>query len=132
MFSVNFDTGAITMNVGDTGSFELEAHRDDGTDWTEDDRAVFTVRGATGANVMERVYRLDDVELGNGVILVELHNDDTDNLTPGTYSWEVRFVVHPYYSADGQIIDGDIVQTPGINGRGDPMSLTLKSVLADI
>lgn len=133
MFRIDTETGAIELNVGDTGSFELEAHRDDDTDWTEDDRAVFTVRSAAGANVIERLYRLDDDEgLGNGVILVELHNDDTDDLAAGAYTWEVRFVVNPYYDTDGRIIDGDIVQTPGIDGNGNPMTLTLKSVQADI
>ncbi len=133
MFEVNYTTGAITMNRGDTGSFTLTAHRDDQVDWTEDDRAVFTVRNGAGANVIEREYRLDDDEgLGNGVILIEFHNSDTDELPAGTYSWEMRYIVNAYYDEDDHIIDGDIVRTPGIDGKGNTMSLTLNNVLKDI
>lgn len=131
MFRVNYETGEIVMNVGDTGSFEVKGERDDQTAWTDDDRAVFTVRNAAGENVITRVYGLNDDELGNGVILIEFHNDDTDHLDPGNYSWELRYVVNPYY--DGEtIVDGDIVRTPGADGNGDPMPITLKGVQAFI
>lgn len=131
MFRVNYETGEIVMNVGDTGSFEVKGERDDLTPWTDDDRAVFTVRNAAGENVITRVYGLNDEELGNGVILIEFHNGDTDDLDPGSYSWELRFVVNPYY--DGEtIVDGDIVRTPGADGNGDPMPMTLKGVQAFI
>ena len=131
MFDVNYDTGAITMNVGDTGSFEVEAVRDDSELWTENDRAVFTIRNASGETVVERIYTLDNDDTGNGVLLIEFHNGDTDQLEPGSYTWELRFVVNPYYDG-GTIVDGDIVQTPGIDGLGEPMPMTLKAVQADI
>jgi hypothetical protein len=133
MFDINYTTGAITLNRGDTGSFLLEAHRDDQVDWTEDDRAVFTVRNGAGDIVIGREYRLDDDEgLGNGIVLIEFHNSDTDELPAGAYSWEVRYVVNVYRDSDGAIVDGDIVRTPGMDGKGNPMSMTLNSVLKDI
>lgn len=132
MFMVDANTGMIEMNVGDTGAFEIAGERTDGVDFTADDRAVLTVKNAAGAIVIERIYPLADDELGNGVALVQLHNNDTDSLEPGIYTWEVRFVVHPYYDAAGRIVNGDIVRTPGIDGQGNPMPMTLKAVQADI
>ena len=131
MFRVNFETGEIVMNVGDTGCFEVKGEREDLLPWTDDDRAVFTVRNAAGDNVITRVYGLNDEELGNGVVLIQFHNNDTDGLEPGSYSWELRFVVNPYYDGD-TIVDGDVVRTPGADGNGDPMPMTLKGVQAFI
>lgn len=131
MFSVNYETGAITMNIGDTGSFQVEAHRDDDVSWTEYDRATLTVKRSDGVIVLERDYGLADDELGNGVIGIEFQNNDTDTWDPGTYTWEIRYVVNPYY-ADGRIASGDIVRTPGIDGNGEPMPMLLKPVYRDI
>lgn len=132
MFQVDYDTGAIEISKGDTGSFELEAIREDRQAWGENDRAVFTVRGASGENVIERVYRLDSETPGNGVIVIEFHNEDTDQLDPGTYTWEMRFVAGQYTDSEGKIINGNFIRTPGIDGNGDPMPLIIKSVQADI
>lgn len=131
MFEVDEATGAIEMNVGDTGAFEVEGERDDGVAWTEDDRAVFTVKNGAGEIVIERIYRLDDEELDNGVVLVQLHNADTDRLDPGAYTWEMRYIVRPYWDS-GRIVDGNIVRTPGIDEKGNPLPMTLKGVQADI
>lgn len=130
MFSLTPETGLIEMNVGDTGSVELEAHRDDGEAWTEYDRAVFTIKGGD-AIAIERTYALDG-ELGNGVILIEFHSNDTKDLNPGAYSWEVRFFANPYYDDDDNIVGGDIVDTPGVNGDGKPMPMVLSAVQKDI
>lgn len=132
MFQVDYDTGAIEISKGDTGSFELEAIREDRVAWGENDRAVFTLRGPSGENVIERVYRLDSDTPGNGVIVIEFHNEDTDQLDPGSYTWEMRFVGHQYKDASGKIVNGNFIRTPGIDGSGDPMPLTIKSVQADI
>lgn len=131
MFQVDYDTGAIVMSRGDTGSFELEAIREDRQSWTENDRAVFTLRAPNGETVIERIYRLDD-QTNNGVIVIEFHNQDTDQLEPGTYTWEMRFVAGIYMDSSGKIINGNFIRTPGIDGNGDPMPLTIKSVQADI
>lgn len=127
MFVVNEDTGAVEMNVGDTGAWFIDGALDNGDDFTEDDRAVFTIRDSSGEIVLERVYGLADEDLGNGTIHVQLSNDDTDDWDPGSYTYEVRYVVNPYYSG-GQIVSGNIVDTPGIDGKGDPIPMTLKAV----
>ena len=92
-------TGNITMYQGDTGSFWVHCARKSGEDWTEDDRLLFTVKSPAGIIVMQRLYRLDDDEgLGNGVVEIQFHNNDTDTWTPGTYNMERRYDIRPYWN----------------------------------
>ena len=75
----NADATDIKLFAGDTGSFVVEAARESGDDFTEDDRMQFTVTNGAGEIVMQRWYRLDDDEgLGNGAYQMEFHNADTD------------------------------------------------------
>ncbi len=106
MFKI--ENGAITLSRGDTASFTVTAS---GYTFDTDDRALFTLKDSAGEVILERVYELD-TELGNGIFLVQLSNSDTDSLIPGAYSWDVRYVLHPYYDASGRIVDGDQVITP--------------------
>ena len=122
----------------------MTAARDDETAWTAADRLIWTVRSSTGDIVIQRYYRLDDDGgLGNGVVQVELHNDDTDDLAVGSYQLERRYVVNAYWDGDGtapdgacvdaltdvnHIVDGDIVRVPE-NGQS---TLTLSTVYADV
>ena len=131
MFVVNGETGAVEMNVGDTGAWFVDAERDDDVPFTADDRAILTIQNQSGETVLERVYGLADDGLGNGTILIQLDNDATDDWDPGSYSYELRYVVNPY-SIDGEIRTGDIVDTPGTDGKGDPIPMTLKKVQKDI
>jgi hypothetical protein len=115
---------AITMHAGDTGSFKLHAERESGAEWTSDDRMLFTVKAGTDI-VMQRIYRLDDqYDLGDGTVLIEFHNDDTDDWDVGNYSTEVRFDVSPVWegtvptarcvnalTTDARMIEGSIVRT---------------------
>ena len=142
MFQVDNDTMAITMHQGDTGSFKIGATRESGAAWTEDDRMQFTVTNAQGEIVMQRYYRLDDqYDLGDGKVLVEFHNDDTDTWPAGTYSTELRFDVSPVWDgtpiptgrcenalAEGMphMIEGSIVRTP------IQSTLTISGILGEI
>ena len=54
-------------------------------------------------------------------------NRDTDTLQPGGYSWDVRYVIHPYYDSEGNIVDGNQVLTPN-----PPMAVNLLTVVGDI
>lgn len=127
MFVVDEETGAISLNAGDTGAWFVDAARDDGEPFTTDDRVVFTVNNSAGDTILERVYELADEGLGNGTVFVELSNNDTDDWEPGSYTWEMRFAVNPYWVGT-EITSGDIVDTPGIDGEGDPMPITVKGV----
>ena len=127
MFNVDFENGAITMHQGDTGSYKVKATRESGAPWTANDRMILTIGGRENP-VIQRFYRLDnDDTLGNGVVLIEFHNDDTDKVPTGNYSLERRYVVNPIWeleegveiptervcnalTAGAQIVDGHIVR----------------------
>lgn len=126
LFQINTANGAVTMHVGDTGSYTVTAARASGTAFTNDDRALYTVTSSLGAKVIERIYELN-TELGNGKILIEFHNSDTDQLAPGVYNTEIRYIINPDW--DGQkIVDGDIVRTPAILKS----TLTLQGVIGEV
>ena len=126
MFNVDLNTMAITMHQGDTGSFKIGATRESGDEWTSDDRMLFTVKNGQGEIVLQRIYRLDDqYDLGNGKVLVEFHNDDTDTWESGQYSVEIRANISPIWNGTAptgrcvnalaagvpQMIEGSIVRT---------------------
>ena len=63
--------------------------------------------------------------LGDGVVLVEFHNDDTDSWENGQYSVERRYVIDPIWegtaptsrcadalTADARMVEGAIVRVP--------------------
>jgi len=124
-FQFDPETLDIRMNAGDTGSFKIHADRASGAAWTANDRMLFTVRDTQRMVVMQRFYRLDDAfGLGDGTVLVEFHNDDTDDWTPGLYGVELRFDVDPVWSGvaptgrcedalavDATIVEGSVVRT---------------------
>ena len=141
MFNVDLNTMAITMHQGDTGSFKIGATRESGDEWTSDDRMLFTVKNGQGEVVLQRIYRLDDqYDLGNGKVLVEFHNDDTDQWDAGTYSTELRFDVSPIWDGTAptarcvdalspgtpKMVEGSIVRTT------IQSTLTISGVLGDI
>ena len=96
-FKFHADTGDIEMNAGDTGSFVVHCTRSSGESWTSDSRMLFTVKSG-GEIVMQRIYRLDDQwGLGDGYVLIEFHNDDTDDWEPGDYNMERRYNVDPIW-----------------------------------
>ena len=125
MFQYDATGTNIKLHAGDTGAFKVKATRRSGTDWDENDRMLFTITAADGTIMMQRFYRLDDDEgLGNGVMEIQFHNNDTDTWTPGTYSMERRYDIHPYWdgtaptgmcvnalTAGVQMIEGNCVRT---------------------
>ena len=125
MFEYNGNASEITMHAGDTGAFKIAATRASGEAWTSADRMLFTIMNPGGEIVLQRFYRLDDDEgLGNGVIEIQFHNNDTDTWEPGTYNMERRYDVNPYWdgtppegmcvnalTAGVRMIEGDVVRT---------------------
>ena len=118
-------TGNITMNRGDTGSFKVHCARKSGENWTENSRMLYTIRDANGEIVLQRIYRLDDAwGLGDGVVLIEFHNADTDTWADGEYQTERRYNVTPVWrgtaptarcvdalTADAEMVEGVPVRT---------------------
>ena len=140
MFNVNLETMEIKMHAGDTGSFKVHAERGSGDAWTDVDRMLFTVRDGAGEIVLQRIYRLDDQwEIGDGTVLIEFHNDDTDQWASGAYSTELRFDISPIWqgtaptarcvnalTSSAKMVEGAIVRTK------IQSTLTINGVLGDI
>lgn len=140
MFNYNENATEITMHAGDTGAFKVHATRQSGEDWTSADRMLFTIRNQAGEIVLQRFYRLDDDEgLGNGVVEIQFHNNDTDTWEPQQYSMERRYNVNPRWdgtaptgmcvnalTAGVRMIEGDVVRTV-VQG-----SLTIQGILGEI
>ena len=140
MFNYNSTGTEITMHAGDTGAFKVHATRATGADWTDTDRMLFTIKNGAGDIVLQRFYRLDDDEgLGNGVVEIQFHNNDTDQWESGQYSIERRYDINPRWDGDPpegmcvnaltagvRMIEGDIVRTV-VQG-----TLTILGILGDI
>lgn len=108
-FQVDLETGDIRMNKGDTGSFKVRCSRSSGESWTADSRMLFTIKNGNNEIVMQRIYRLDDQwGLGDGVVLIEFHNADTDTWPVGSYQMERRYNVAPIWEgtpSDARCVD---------------------------
>lgn len=123
MFWIDEDN-TIHLSRGDTASFVIRAT---GHTFAAEDRALFTLKNSSGNIIFEEAYSLTDATLGNGAFQVDLHNPDTDALATGLYSWDVRYVLGPYYDASGRIVNGDQVITPQ-----QPQSMQLLAVVGEV
>ena len=98
MFSVDGTT--ITVSRGDTGAVKINASaiRRDNSDnyiFGERDRAVFTIKSNNGTLVRERSY-----QMRNNQFTVVFYNQDTESFEQGSYQWDVRYVINPYYDEE--------------------------------
>lgn len=123
MFKVEGYT--ITLSRGDTGAMEVESEATlNGEPFTfgENDRALFSIKNGQGEVVKEKI-----AQMTNNVFTVYFLNQDTDSLAPGSFSWDVRYIINPYYDSSGRIVDGDQVITPET-----PMNMQLLTVVGDV
>ena len=117
MFSVNGKE--ITLSRGDTGAIRFEAsvtRRDTGAAYIfgERDRAVFSIKSGAGQVVKQKSYPMEE-----NAFTVIFMNSDTDQLAPGGYNWDVRYVINPYYEDDppaGTWTDYDSLTFPVAKG----------------
>lgn len=115
----------ISLSRGDTGALTVTATATlEGSPFTfgADDRALFSIKNSNGEIIMQK-----QCEMTDNAFTVYFLNSDTDSLSPGAYSWDVRYIIHPYYDAEGRIVDGDQVITPK-----QPMTMTLLTVVGDV
>ena len=119
MFSV--DGYTVTLSRGDTGAIKITA--DTEFEFQSTDRALFSIKNAQGEIIKQQAFEID----ADKSFIVSFYNSDTDNLAAGSYSWDVRYIIHPYYDSDGKIIDGDQVITPR-----QPMELQLLQVVGEV
>lgn len=115
----------ISLSRGDTGALRVNASATlSGEPFTfgADDRALFSIKNANGEVIMQKASAMTD-----NAFTVYFLNNDTDSLSPGSYSWDVRYIVHPYYDESGNIVNGDQVITPK-----QPMTMSLLTVVGDV
>ena len=121
----NVEDYNISLSRGDTGALRVNATATlNGEPFTfgSDDRALFSIKNANGEIIMQKAYQMT-----NNAYTVYFLNADTDALSPGAYQWDVRYIIHPYYNSEGQIVDGDQVITPK-----QPLTMTLLTVVGDV
>lgn len=118
MFRVDPETKKISLSRGDTGAFTITV---DGYSFGENDRCVFTIKG--GNQIVKQIA----YPMVNNSFTVTLFNADTDKFAAGAYTWDVRYVINPYYDENGNVVDGDQVLTPTL-----PLNLELQMVVGDI
>lgn len=135
--------GDIRMNQGDTGSFTVHCRRSGGEAWPSTARMLYTIRNGQGEIVLQRIYRMDDQwGLGDGVVLIEFHNEDTDHWQVGLYSTERRYNVEPIWNVEAASIPTarcvDALQTTARMINGVPVrtvfqgTLTIEGVQGEI
>ena len=118
MFLVDGITRMIKLTRGDTGSVLVDADRQ----FPDDARAILTVKDRWFGRVAIKKVLIPN----NGDFSATLLSNDTEDLQPGLYRWEVRIILHPYYNSDGEIVNGDQI----ISTR--PMSMVLLPAIAKI
>ena len=121
----NVEDYTITLSRGDTGAMKINATATlDGEPFTfgSDDRALFSIKNANGEIIMQKASAMT-----NNSFTVYFLNADTDSLAPGSFSWDVRYIIHPYYDTNGNIVDGDQVITPKT-----PQTMNLLTVVGDV
>ena len=69
---------------------------------------MFTVKDNYGGVMIQKIMTPN----ADNEVEVVFQNDTTDTLTSGTYYYDVRYIINPYYDEQGNIVNGDRVITP--------------------
>lgn len=108
--SINEATGDIIIACGATGYFKLDIETD-GEFNTNTDVGVFAVGRKTGTRkeqtyttMLRRHYPIVHESDGLYSITVEIANEDTREIPPGSYVWTMILVTDPEYDENDQVI----------------------------
>ncbi len=107
--SVNERTGDIVIACGATGYFKIEISTD-GSFNTDTDVGVFAVarkRQQTFTTLLRRHYPIIFEEEGRYAVVVEIANEDTRDISPGSYVWTLILVTDPEYDENNQVVVED-------------------------
>ena len=111
--SINEATGDVVIACGATGYFKIMIETD-GTFNTETDMGVFAVGRKDGnrrtqayTTVMRRHFPIQHEDDGIYSVTVEIANEDTRDIAPGSYVWTLILVTDPEYDEHGQVIVAD-------------------------
>lgn len=90
--------GRIIIPRGDTGTFMIPTI----TDFEDGDVAVFSVFDRlTRKTLLEKI-----IDVTEGIITVPFEHQDTVNLEPGKYYWDMKIYSGPIYDEDHILVDG--------------------------
>lgn len=97
----------IRISRGDTGQVVIAAK---GATFTEADRAIVSVKREAEDReaLIEKVLTVSP----DGTCVFRLENADTQDMEPGAYVWDVRFVLGATLDEAGRVTDGEDVLTP--------------------
>ena len=109
----------IQLSCGDTGTLVASAR---GVTLGAADRVLLTVRRDGGTAVIEKVETPD----AEGTVRFHFKNADTEELEPGGYLWDLRYVLGAALT-DGRVTDGEKVITPFA-----PASFEVMEVVGDV
>ena len=103
-----FDVSGLHIRItqGDSGLLTLQPRGR--CAFTDADRAVFTVRRASGGALMTAALIPD----GEGRVQVPFLSRETAKWRPGVYEWDVRYVLDAEEDGDGNVTGGREVITP--------------------
>lgn len=107
--SINEATGDITLACGATGYFKIEIQTDGVFD-TDKDVGVFAVarkRQSSYTTIFRRHYPIVSEAEGLYSITVDIANEDTREIAPGSYVWTMLLVTGPEYDENEQVIVED-------------------------
>lgn len=111
----------IRLSRGDTGQVVIAAK---GVEFTTADRAVVSVKREADdrAAIIEKTLEIS----ADGTCVWPITNEDTQDLEPGAYTWDVRFVLGAILDGD-RVVDGAAVLTPFV-----PQPFELLEVVGDV
>lgn len=103
-----FDVSGLRIRItqGDSGLLTLCTRAKFA--FSENDKAVFTVRRPGGGTLLTAVLTPD----AEGKVQVPFLNRETEGWRPGAYEWDVRYVLDAVQDEDGTVTDGREVITP--------------------
>lgn len=111
---------AITITRGDTGLLTITTESDHV--FGSEDRAVFTIKRGDKV-IKEGVYQPSEC----GRVQIEFANAETETWAPGSYSWDIRYVLDAQMDEQGRVVDGREVITPM-----RPGTLTVVTAVGDV
>ena len=89
----------LIIPCGDTGSFSIPA--------ASFDAAIFTIFDPlTKTKIFEKILNIE-----NEALNISFTHNETINLKPGKYVWDIKTYKNPQYNEDNELIDADEVNS---------------------
>ena len=105
-------SGQIMITAGDTGIMGVHG-KESGYQLTENDRVIFTARDKPGGRkLIEKVIQPN----GEGVARIPFMTEDTADLKPKGYVWDIRVALEAEVDGNGDVTGYRELVTPMLGG----------------